>query len=221
MLAPWDCQNSLHTDGGGDDLALTWRSWMASRLMIGRRNHSLSRRLPMGETHWLKIPNALKPSFDWPMPMAEGWRSSCVHNILWACPLPPFPAQGEIRTQDPGVGTPELCLHQGEILDKHRPNEADSGRHLKYLQGLHGGRVNTQMPQQVELREALHPEVQIWILAPPVQSCLVTHFLPARGHQPLSHVTSERLQLSFERSAQGDSTLYRAGEVGKKGGTSL
>ena len=51
---------------------LTWRSMMAVRLMMGRRNHSLSRRLPMGETHWLKMPNTLKPSLDCPMPIAEG-----------------------------------------------------------------------------------------------------------------------------------------------------
>ena len=59
---------------------LTWRSWMAVRLMMGRRNQSLSRRLPMGDTHWLRMPNTLKPSFGCPMPMADGCCSSCTTN---------------------------------------------------------------------------------------------------------------------------------------------
>jgi hypothetical protein len=60
---------------------------------------------------------------------------------------------------------------------KHSSQEASPERHLEYLQGLHGGGVHAQVPQQVELREALHPEVHIWLLAPPVKSCSLTQNL--------------------------------------------
>ena len=58
-------------------LLLTWRSRMTGRLTMGRRNHRRSRRLPAGLTQRLSTPNALKPSLGLPMPIADGWRSSC------------------------------------------------------------------------------------------------------------------------------------------------
>ena len=74
---------------------------LTCRLTTGRRNQERISLRPIGLTQRLSMPNTLKPSLLVPMPMPEGWRSSCK-VMKTSSPRPLLCHCG--------------CLHSGEAM---------------------------------------------------------------------------------------------------------